>query len=132
MRLSLDVLDLADKPCIWTSAASRTDAMLTARSHCCTSRQAVLASHMGVVRLMDMMNEREAIRNEALLLLNRLTRDSVDIQKIAAFEGAFERLFSIIGCTAVPGPPGDLPFSTLRSGCWLYLPLPASDLRQTL
>ena len=58
----------------------------------------MLASHMGVVRLMDMMNEREAIRNEALLLLNRLTRDSVDIQKIAAFEGAFERLFNIVRC----------------------------------
>ncbi len=62
----------------------------------------MLASHMGVVRLMDMMNEREAIRNEALLLLNRLTRDSVDIQKIAAFEGAFERLFNIVRCAATP------------------------------
>ncbi len=56
----------------------------------------MLASHMGVVRLMDMMAEREAIRNEALLLLIRLTRDSTDIQKIAAFEGAFERVLSIV------------------------------------
>ena len=58
--------------------------------------QAVLASPMGVVRLMDMMNEREAIRNEALLLLIGLARSSQDIQKIAAFEGAFERLLKII------------------------------------
>lgn len=77
--------------------------------------QAVLASHMGVVRLMDMMNEREAIRNEALLLLNRLTRDSVDIQKIAAFEGAFERLFNIVRCTATPVPTADLLCSGLSS-----------------
>ena len=63
---------------------------------------------MGVVRLMDMMNEREAIRNEALLLLNRLTRDSVDIQKIAAFEGAFERLFTIVRCASVPTLAGSL------------------------
>ena len=51
---------------------------------------------MGVVRLMDMMNERDAIRNEALLLLIGLARANQDIQKIAAFEGAFERLLSII------------------------------------
>ena len=58
----------------------------------------MLSSHMGVMRLMDMMAERDAIRNEALLLLIRLTRDSVDIQKIAAFEGAFERVLSIVRC----------------------------------
>ena len=68
--------------------------------------QAVLASHMGVVRLMDMMAEREAIRNEALLLLIRLTRDSVDIQKIAAFEGAFERVLGIVRHVLAARHPG--------------------------
>eukprot|EP00951_Prasinocladus_malaysianus_P031693 scaffold305267_cov41-Prasinocladus_malaysianus.AAC.1 len=55
---------------------------------------------MGVVRLMDMMMEREVIRNEALLLLVALTRGNEEAQKIAAFEGGFERLFNIIrwGC----------------------------------
>lgn len=38
----------------------------------------------------------EIIRNEALLLLPQLVRDNADIQKITAFEGAFERLLDII------------------------------------
>jgi len=38
----------------------------------------------------------EIIRNEALLLLPQLVRDSIDIQKIVAFEGAFERILDII------------------------------------
>ncbi|KAK9814747.1 hypothetical protein WJX72_010794 [[Myrmecia] bisecta] len=59
-------------------------------------QEAILASPMGVVRLMDMMAEREVIRNEALLLLIGLTRANADIQKIAAFEGAFDRLLNII------------------------------------
>ena len=59
--------------------------------------QAILAAPMGVVRLMDMVSDgREAIRNEALLLLVGLTRTNADIQKIAAFEGAFDALLSII------------------------------------
>lgn len=38
----------------------------------------------------------EIIRNEALLLLPQLLRDNPDIQKITAFEGAFERLLDIM------------------------------------
>lgn len=38
----------------------------------------------------------EIIRNEALLLLPSLVHGSVDIQKIIAFEGAFERLLDIV------------------------------------
>lgn len=38
---------------------------------------------------------REIIRNEVLLLMAPLTRGHVDVQKILAFEGAFEILFGI-------------------------------------
>ena len=59
--------------------------------------QAMLAAPMGVVKLMDTIGDsREVIRNEALLLLVGLTRSSPDIQKIAAFEGAFDRSLAII------------------------------------
>jgi hypothetical protein len=58
--------------------------------------QVILTSPLGVVQLMDALNEQEVLRNEALLLLTRLTADSLEIQKIAAFEGAFERLFGIM------------------------------------
>ncbi|XP_022740124.1 golgin candidate 6-like isoform X4 [Durio zibethinus] len=45
---------------------------------------------------MDMLMDREVIRNEALLLLTYLTREAEEIQKIVVFEGAFEKVFSII------------------------------------
>lgn len=63
------------------------------------SVQAVLAAPMGVARLMDLLgSDHEVLRNEALLLLVGLTHASAEVQKIAAFEGAFERVLSIAGC----------------------------------
>eukprot|EP00854_Cymbomonas_tetramitiformis_P003873 gene3873-4834_t len=61
-------------------------------------QEAILASPMGVSRLMDMMNEREVIRNQTLLLLSSLSSSHAneEIKKIVVFEGAFERLFHII------------------------------------
>ena len=54
---------------------------------------------MGVARLMDLLgSDHEVLRNEALLLLVGLTRASAEVQKIAAFEGAFERVLSIARC----------------------------------
>ena len=53
---------------------------------------------------MDLLGQQEVLRNEALLLLTRLASGSPDLQKIAVFEGAFDRLFGIIrwvgGCRA--------------------------------
>lgn len=61
--------------------------------------QAVLAAPMGGARLMDLLgSDHEVLRNEALLLLVGLTRASAEVQKIAAFEGAFERVLSIARC----------------------------------
>lgn len=59
-------------------------------------REAIMSHPMGVGRLMDMMLEREVIRNETLLLLTSLTRGDEDLRKLVAFEGAFERCFNII------------------------------------
>ena len=61
--------------------------------------QAILAAPMGVIHLMDMMTDMEALRNEVLLLLIGLTHSNQSIQQIAAFEGAFERLLNIIRST---------------------------------
>lgn len=59
--------------------------------------QAILAAPMGVNRLLGMMEEgHEVIRNEAILLLVGLTRASPELQKIAAFQGAFGRLLHIV------------------------------------
>nr|KAF6432693.1 USO1 vesicle transport factor [Rousettus aegyptiacus] len=52
---------------------------------------------MGVSRLMDLLaDSREVIRNDGVLLLQALTRSNGAIQKIVAFENAFERLLDII------------------------------------
>ncbi|XP_022025864.1 golgin candidate 6 isoform X2 [Helianthus annuus] len=59
-------------------------------------QEAILAIPRGITRLMDMLMDREVIRNEALLLLTYLTREAEEIQKILVFEGAFEKIFSII------------------------------------
>ncbi|XP_051801557.1 general vesicular transport factor p115 isoform X6 [Acanthochromis polyacanthus] len=57
----------------------------------------VLVSPMGVSRLMDLLaDSREVIRNDGLLLLQQLTKGNAAIQKIVAFENAFERLLDII------------------------------------
>ncbi|XP_025695722.1 golgin candidate 6 isoform X3 [Arachis hypogaea] len=61
-------------------------------------QEAILNIPRGITRLMDMLMDRElqVIRNEALLLLTHLTREAGDIQKIVIFEGAFEKILSII------------------------------------
>ncbi|KAJ3336905.1 Vesicle-mediated ER to Golgi transport protein, partial [Kappamyces sp. JEL0680] len=59
--------------------------------------EGILTSPLGISRLIDLLDDkREIIRNEGLLLLIKLTSTNADIQKIVAFENAFERLFSII------------------------------------
>ncbi|XP_053695521.1 general vesicular transport factor p115 [Sabethes cyaneus] len=66
-------------------------------------QEIVLVSPMGVSKLMDLLiDSREVIRNDALLLLFKLTKGNANIQKIVAFENAFDRLFDVIkeeGCT---------------------------------
>ncbi|KAM3623248.1 uncharacterized protein V6R79_008941 [Siganus canaliculatus] len=57
----------------------------------------ILVSPMGVSRLMDLLRDsREVIRNDGLLLLQQLTKSNAAIQKIVAFENAFEHLLGII------------------------------------
>ena len=68
--------------------------LLTNRSQ--KLQDCILASPMGVVRLMDLLSDtRDIIRNEGLLLLIQLTSSNPSIQKIVTFENAFERLIDI-------------------------------------
>ncbi|CAK8533801.1 unnamed protein product [Lathyrus sativus] len=59
-------------------------------------QETILTIPRGITRLMDMLMDREVIRNEALLLLTHLTREAEEIQKIVVFEGAYDKIFSII------------------------------------
>jgi len=57
----------------------------------------ILTHPMGISRMMDLLlDPREVIRNDALLLLVFLTKSNANIQKIVAFENAFDRILDII------------------------------------
>ncbi|XP_039305505.1 general vesicular transport factor p115 isoform X1 [Solenopsis invicta] len=60
-------------------------------------QEIILVSPMGVSKLMDLLSDsREVIRNDVLLLLIQLTKGNANIQKIVAFENAFDRIFDVI------------------------------------
>ncbi|XP_026818724.1 general vesicular transport factor p115 [Rhopalosiphum maidis] len=60
-------------------------------------QEMILVSPMGVSKLIDMLSDsREVIRNNSVLLLTLLTKSNANIQKILAFENAFDRLFDVI------------------------------------
>ena len=57
----------------------------------------ILNSHVGVSRLMDILGDtREVLRNDGLILLFKLTKGNANLQKIVAFENAFDKLVDII------------------------------------
>ena len=60
-------------------------------------QEIVLACPMGVAKLMDILSDsRDFVRNEALLLLIRLTQSNANIQNIVAYERGFDQLFVVI------------------------------------
>lgn len=61
------------------------------------TEECIIAARLGISRLVAILDDkREAIRNEGLAVLTYLTPSSVDVQKVVAFENAFERIFDII------------------------------------
>ncbi|KAH7134831.1 p115 like vesicle tethering protein [Dactylonectria estremocensis] len=70
-------------------------AILSARTE--RTEECVFTAPLGISRLVSVLDDqREAIRNEAITLLTYLTPTSLEIQKLVAFENAFDRLFNII------------------------------------
>ncbi|KZL78991.1 intracellular protein transport protein [Colletotrichum incanum] len=70
-------------------------AILSARTE--RTEECVFTAPLGIPRLVAVLDDsREAVRNEAITLLTFLTPSSTDIQKLVAFENAFDRLFNII------------------------------------
>ncbi|KAI4234442.1 MAG: hypothetical protein L6R40_006761 [Gallowayella cf. fulva] len=61
------------------------------------TQECVGTSPVGVSRLVAVLDDkREAVRSEGLLLLASLTPSSSELQKVVAYENAFDRIFSII------------------------------------
>ncbi|KAM0206749.1 hypothetical protein ACHAQD_012304 [Fusarium lateritium] len=70
-------------------------AILSARTE--RTEECIFTAPLGIPRLVSALDDqRDAIRNEAIILLTYLTPTSIEIQKLVAFENAFERLFAII------------------------------------
>lgn len=60
-------------------------------------QSAVLNSPSGVEKVLNLLKDpREILRNEGLLFCGSLVRGSTDLQKIFAFQGAFEHVTKII------------------------------------
>ncbi|KAK9462883.1 p115 like vesicle tethering protein, partial [Lipomyces oligophaga] len=61
------------------------------------TKQCVFAAPLGISRFVSTLDDsREAIQNEAVMLLIHLVDGHPDIQKLVAFEGAFDKIFLII------------------------------------
>lgn len=61
------------------------------------TEECIFTAPLGISRLVAMLDDkREAVRNEGLSLLTYLTPNSSEIQKLVAFENAFDRIFAII------------------------------------
>ncbi|KAG9243049.1 p115 like vesicle tethering protein [Calycina marina] len=67
-------------------------ALRTERTESC-----IFEAQLGISRLVAILDDqRDPIRNEGLSLLTYVTPNSVEIQKLAAFENAFGRIFHIV------------------------------------
>jgi intracellular protein transport protein USO1 len=61
------------------------------------TQECILAAPLGISVLVSAMDDvRDAIRNESILVLLNLVEDHADVQKLVAFEGAFDKLFNVI------------------------------------
>ncbi|KKA28669.1 hypothetical protein TD95_004754 [Thielaviopsis punctulata] len=70
-------------------------AILAARPE--RTEECIFTAPLGISRLVAVLDDgREAVRGEAISLLTYLTPNSPDLQKLVAFESAYERLFSIV------------------------------------
>ncbi|XP_064190977.1 general vesicular transport factor p115-like [Anguilla rostrata] len=94
VTLILSLLEEFDFQVRWPGVKLLTSLL---KNQCAQVQGIILVSPMGVSRLMDLLaDSREVIRNDGLLLLHQLTKGNAAIQKIVAFENAFERLLDII------------------------------------
>jgi len=61
------------------------------------TQESILNAALGASRLSATLDDsREAIRNAGLVLLTALTQSSLELQKLVAFESAFDRIFHLI------------------------------------
>lgn len=70
-------------------------AIFTARPE--RTQESILNAALGASRLAATLDDpRDAVRNAGLVLLSELTQSSLELQKLVAFESAFDRVFNLI------------------------------------
>lgn len=70
-------------------------AILSARTE--RTEECIFTAPLGITRLVAILDDqRDAIRNEGISLLTDLTPSSSEIQKLVAFENAFEKILAIV------------------------------------
>ncbi|KAL2354221.1 intracellular protein transport protein [Cryomyces antarcticus] len=61
------------------------------------TQECILSAPLGTTRLVAVLDDlRDAVRDAGIVLLTDLTRDATELQKLVAFENAFDRIFNII------------------------------------
>jgi hypothetical protein len=60
------------------------------------AQQALLRVPTGVSQIVELISESEVMRNEALLILQRLVAGNPDAQKVAVFSGCLDKIFEVI------------------------------------
>lgn len=94
ITLLLDFLDNNDFHLRLTSL-QLLSAILASRTE--RTEECIFVAPLGVERLVAVLDDRrDAVRNEGLALLTYLTPNSTEIQKLVAYQNAFERIFNII------------------------------------
>lgn len=94
LTLLFDLLDEFEFQVRWSSVKLINQLI---QNQCEQLQEKVLQIPRGVSRLIDLFNDsREIIRNDAILILNNLTKTNANIQKIIAFESGFDKIMEII------------------------------------
>ncbi|KAF8469131.1 p115 like vesicle tethering protein [Kalaharituber pfeilii] len=91
------LIDLLESPDFYTRLYTLQLLAAVLENRPARTQECVFTAPLGISRLAATFEDkRDAIRNEAILLLVHLTDGHPDVQKIVAFENAFERIFNII------------------------------------
>lgn len=94
LTLLFDLLDEFEFQIRWSSVKLINQLILNQSEQL---QEKVLQIPRGVSRLIDLLSDsREIIRNDAILILNNLTKTNANIQKIIAFESGFDKIMEII------------------------------------
>ncbi|KAI9876748.1 MAG: hypothetical protein M1830_005813 [Pleopsidium flavum] len=91
------LLDLLDTPDFYSRlyALQLISAISSARPE--RTQECVFVAPLGISRLVAILEDRrEPVRSEGLVLLTLLTPSSPELQKLVAFENAFDRVFALI------------------------------------